>query len=57
MEEQMSGPPSYVGWLTCLEINANARSSEANGAGTAAPNAATGGIARPERHGRVRRKQ
>jgi hypothetical protein len=30
MEEKMFGPPSYVGWLTCLEINANARSPEAN---------------------------
>jgi hypothetical protein len=57
MEEQMSGPPSYVGWLTCLEINANARSPEANAKGTGAPNAATGGAARPERHGRRRRKQ
>jgi hypothetical protein len=57
MEEQMSGPPSYVGWLTCLEINANARSPEANSTGTGAPNAATGAAARPERHGRVRRKQ
>jgi hypothetical protein len=58
MEEQMSGPPSYVGWLTCLEINANARSPEANATGTGgAPNAATGAAARPERHGRSRRKQ
>jgi hypothetical protein len=53
MEEQMSGPPSYVGWLTCLEINANARSPEANSAVTGAPAVA----ARPERHGRTRRKQ
>jgi hypothetical protein len=57
MEEQMSGPPSYVGWLTCLEINANARSPEANATGAGAPNAATSGPARPERHGRSRRKQ
>ena len=57
MEEQMSGPPSYVGWLTCLEINANARSPEATSAGASAPNAATGGAPRPERHGRIRRKQ
>ncbi len=56
MEEQMSGPPSYVGWLTCLEINANARSPEASAAATA-PNAATAGAARPERHGRIRKKQ
>ena len=57
MEEQMSGPPSYVGWLTCLEINANARSPEASGAGTAAPSVTTGAIARPARRGRIRRKQ
>ena len=56
MEEKMSGPPSYVGWLTCLEINANARSLEASGTDTAAPAAATGGAAKPERHGRTRRK-
>ncbi len=24
-EEKQAGPPSYVGWLTCLRINANAR--------------------------------
>lgn len=29
MEEKLAGPPSYVGWLTCLEINANARNAEA----------------------------
>jgi hypothetical protein len=50
MEEQMSGPPSYVGWLTCLEINANARSPEAN---AAAPAAATGGV----KQGRIRKKR
>jgi hypothetical protein len=57
MEEQMSGPPSYVGWLTCLEINANARGPDASSTGTGAPGDATGGAARPERHGRIRRKQ
>ena len=56
MEEQMSGPPSYVGWLTCLEINANARSPEANAAATPAP-AATAGATRPEKQGRIRRKR
>ena len=56
MEEQMSGPPSYVGWLTCLEINANARSPEPGGAASA-PDAATGAAARPERHGRIRRRR
>src|SRR5579871_3035171 len=25
MEEKIAGPPSYTGWLTCLDINANAR--------------------------------
>jgi hypothetical protein len=29
LEEKLAGPPSYVGWLTCLQINANARSAEA----------------------------
>ena len=33
MEEKLAGPPSYVGWLTCLQINANARSAEAAGRG------------------------
>jgi hypothetical protein len=32
MEEKMAGPPSYVGWLTCLDINAHARSVAATGA-------------------------
>jgi hypothetical protein len=26
----MSRSPSYVGWLTCLEINSNARTPAAN---------------------------
>jgi hypothetical protein len=52
MEENMSGPPSYVGWLTCLGINANARSPEAN-----RPAAATGGGAAPKRRDRNRRRQ
>jgi hypothetical protein len=56
MEEKMSGPPSYVGWLTCLEINANARIAEANAANSSAPAAATGSAGlRP--HGRIRRRQ
>jgi len=29
MEEKLAGPPSYVGWLTCLQINANARNAQA----------------------------
>ena len=32
MEEKLAGPPSYVGWLTCLQINANARNIPASGA-------------------------
>jgi len=31
MEERLAGPPSYVGWLTCLQINANARGMAADG--------------------------
>jgi hypothetical protein len=56
MEEKMSGPPSYVGWLTCLEINANARSPEAGGADSGAPAAATGGETGPKTHIRIRRR-
>jgi hypothetical protein len=52
MEEKISGPPSYIGWLTCLEINANARSPEANSSGSAG---ATGGEATPKRHDRIHR--
>ncbi len=33
MEEKLAGPPSYVGWLTCLQINANARNAEATSPG------------------------
>jgi hypothetical protein len=38
MEERLAGPPSYVGWLTCLQINANARNALATtpGDGTGA---------------------
>lgn len=57
MEESMSGPPSYVGWLTCLEINANARNPEANAENSSAPAATTGGEAKPKRHYRIRRRQ
>lgn len=37
MEERMAGPPSYTGWLTCLDINANARrvdTTKSGGPGT-----------------------
>jgi hypothetical protein len=53
MEEKIAGPPSYVGWLTCLGINANAHSPEAKGGDIAA----MASKVRPERHGRARRKQ
>jgi hypothetical protein len=50
MEEKIAGPPSYVGWLTCLGINANARSPEAKGGGTDSK-------AVPERHDRIHRNR
>jgi hypothetical protein len=56
MEEKLTGPPSYVGWLTCLEINANARSPEASGADSGAPAAATGGETGPKTHRRIHRR-
>jgi hypothetical protein len=31
MEERLAGPASYVGWLTCLQINENARNAAADG--------------------------
>jgi len=37
MEERIAGPPSYVGWLTCLGINANAHSPEAKGGDSLRP--------------------
>ena len=40
-EEANSGPASYVLWLTCLKINANARSYSATQSTT--PGAETGG--------------
>jgi hypothetical protein len=43
MEEKMAGLPSYVGWLTCLDINANARRLGATTPAVAsAPAAGTG---------------
>jgi hypothetical protein len=53
IEEKISGPPSYVGWLTCLGINANARSPEASGADSGAP-ATTGRKARSKGRSRIR---
>ncbi len=46
MEEKLGGPPSYVGWLTCLEINANARNAEAM-----TPDGRTGGETGPAARG------
>jgi hypothetical protein len=41
-EEKVAGLPSYVGWLTCLDINANARRLDATKpADTSAPGAGT----------------
>jgi hypothetical protein len=57
MEEKMSGPPSYVGWLTCLEINANARSPEANAPQVGASTTTTGKSAAPKKRDRIRRRQ
>jgi hypothetical protein len=55
-EEKMAGPPSYVGWLTCLGINANARSPEAKATDSSAPAAATSGSAGPKSRGGIHRR-
>jgi hypothetical protein len=50
MEEKIAGLPSYVGWLTCLDINANARNVDASKSGGAsAPGAGTSGGTGPKR--------
>jgi hypothetical protein len=55
MEEKMAGPPSYVGWLTCLDINAKARHVDAaaksgdKSAGSSAPGAGKSGEPGPKR--------
>lgn len=42
MEEKISGPPTYVGWLMCLDINANGRRLGAvKSVGTSAPGTST----------------
>ncbi len=41
MEEKIAGPPSYTGWLTCLDINANARRVDATGSTGSTPGAGT----------------
>jgi hypothetical protein len=46
VEASYAGPPSYVEWLTCLQINANARNLSASAAPSANAGAAGGtGIA------------
>jgi hypothetical protein len=56
MEEKMAGLQSYVGWLTCLDINANARRVEATTPGvTSAPAAGTAGDTGAKRSMRARR--
>jgi hypothetical protein len=52
MEQKLAGPPSYVGWLTCLQINANARNVQANGvAESTTSGAGTGGETKPGTRG------
>jgi hypothetical protein len=51
VEARYAGPPSYVEWLTCLQINANARNLSASADNTAANSsaaAALGGATTPE---------
>jgi hypothetical protein len=44
MEEKLAGPPSYVGWLTCLQINADSRNIPAHAhAESTTPGAGKGG--------------
>jgi hypothetical protein len=49
-EARHAGPPSYVEWLTCLHINANARTLSTSAASSAAPTTA-GGAGTPEAGG------
>lgn len=47
MEEKIAGTPSYTGWLTCLDINANARRVDAaSSKGGGVPEAGRGGVSR-----------
>jgi hypothetical protein len=48
MEEKIAGPPSYVGWLTCLQINANGRKVE-----SASPSIEARAEAKPGTRGRI----
>jgi hypothetical protein len=60
MEEKIAGRPSYVGWQTCLDINANARRVGApKSADTNAPGAGAGasGEPVPKSSARVRRRK
>jgi hypothetical protein len=56
LEERIAGIPSYVGWLTCLDINANARRVNATtpAAGPSAPGAGTSSATGPKRGHRRR---
>jgi hypothetical protein len=53
MEEKLAGPPSYVGWLTCLGINANARGPEAKDADSNTLGGGIDGKAPPRRNDRL----
>jgi hypothetical protein len=55
VEEKIAGLPSYVGWLTCLDINANARSVNASSGGASAPGAGAPGGTGPKRNVHRRR--
>jgi hypothetical protein len=55
MEVKMAGLPSYTGWLTCLDINANARRVDAAKSGTMAPAAGTVSPAVPPTSAHARR--
>jgi hypothetical protein len=52
-EAKYAGAPSYVEWLTCLQINANARKVPATGAGTGG--GPSSGTHRSRRHTKLRR--
>ena len=57
MEEKMAGPPSYTGWLTCLDINANARRVDADkSGGNSTPGAGASGETGPKGRSARRRR-
>lgn len=55
MEEKIAGLPSYVGWLTCLDINANARRVDATKSVGTSPSDAGTSETGPRRRGHRRR--